>query len=120
MSIVGGAVVTLIWTELLHWIVRRQFRKGPEPSRIRPLPAISGLLERAVVTALVIWIPAGTGPFMGTWIVAKAAGGWAFVARPQGYTDDHEKALYFVGLLGSLVSLGWALGWGLWAPPGHR
>jgi hypothetical protein len=85
------------------------------------MPIASGVFERALATAFVIWIPAAVGPFTGTWIVAKAAGGWAFVVQPTADAyDDYRKALYFAGLLGSVVSLGWAIAWGLWAPPGHR
>lgn len=115
-SLIGGAAITFLWAEAVHFIIQWQFPGMARPLRLRWMPIAIGVLERAVMTSFAIWVPMALGPFMGTWIVAKAAGGWALVVTGE----DHKRALYFAGLLGSIVSLGWALAWGLWAPPGHR
>jgi hypothetical protein len=124
MSIGAGALVTLVWSETVHRSVERKFKglEYPEITRITWMPAMIGVLERALVTTFAIWLPMALGPFMGAWIVAKAAGGWLLIP-PGGEApkfNDYKRARNSAGLMASVVSLGWAVAWGLWAPPGHR
>jgi hypothetical protein len=48
-----------------------------------------GVLERALLTTFVLWLPMAAGPFAGAWIVVKAVIGWGDHDLKQ---TTHESA----------------------------
>jgi len=72
-----------------------------------------GILERLVYTLLLVCNVSAGGAFIGTWILAKIVTGW------NRYTKDavEFRTIAFIGLLGSMISLCFALaGALLWNP----
>ena len=72
-----------------------------------------GVFERAIVTTLTIWAPNVLVGFIGGWIALKVAGGWGLLKEPT----TRNRAVYFIGLLGNAVSIGWAIGCALYFYP---
>ena len=72
-----------------------------------------GVLERALLTIFVLWLPMAAGPFVGAWIAVKAVIGWG----GQDQKENDARARYVVALSGSMVSILWAVSWGIWAKP---
>jgi hypothetical protein len=110
LSVVVGIPVTYFWSRLLHEVV--QGRRAPEDQqadRIPWIPLTIGILERAMITTLVGWNVSGAASFIGAWIVVKSAGGWANWSKGTTY----GRAVLFVGLLGSAMSVLFALFGGL-------
>jgi hypothetical protein len=114
ISIFGGFIVTLAWSEGWHWYLRWKFptvfktRDG-----LRPIGITIGLIERGLITTLVVFMQPAVGPFAGAWIVVKAAAGWGSLKNDT----LPSRSRYYVTLLGSLVSIFWAIAWGLWGMP---
>ena len=96
VSIVVGAAVTYVWSKWMHIV------NGSTAERFEVIPLTIGLFERAIITTLVIWIPASTGAFVGGWFMVKAVGGWAKLVSPS---SKRDRATYFIGLLGGLMSV---------------
>jgi hypothetical protein len=109
VSVVGGIPVTLAWSQAFHWILRKTYA---DHRRVW-IGVTFGLLERTLLTTFVLWLPMAVGPFAGTWIVAKGIIGWGDL---DSKTED-GRARYAVTLMGSLVSILWAIGWGIWGNP---
>src|SRR3954471_11089284 len=112
-SVVAGLPVTYGTTAFLY---RRLNRKYPEdlkgPHRDAWMGTVIGLVERGLVTTLTFWLPQSLGPLVGSWMVIKAAGAWT----PDGIPGHLARRVrYFAAILGSLISVFWAIGWGLWA-----
>jgi len=123
VSVVGGIPITLAWTLLLDWLVEQHVPKSPkdlalekelqepEPSngrwfpilgrRVLLLPILIGIFERAIVTTLIIYQVSGTGSFIGAWIAIKSAGGW----QRWSLGTRYARSVFFVGLLGSAMSM---------------
>jgi hypothetical protein len=69
ISILGGAIITMLWSFILHKAYATDQVRWPS------IPLLLGVFERGLFTTFAIWVPSGLGPFLGTWIVVKAAGG---------------------------------------------
>ena len=110
-SVVGGAFVTFIWSELWHAYLRRKMGGQPLNDRARPIGITLGILERLLLTAFVLWLPTAVGAFAGAWILVKSAGGWGDIAREK----PHARMRFFVHLSGSIASVLWAVGCGMLA-----
>jgi hypothetical protein len=116
MSVALGIPITLGWTISLFWLLNKQIGPSQTDSttRIWWIPMAIGIFERAIATTLIIWTPKIIAPFIGGWIALKVAGGWGLLKEPT----TRNRATFFIGLLGSIVSLGWAIAWGLYVMPG--
>jgi len=112
ISVIGGIPVTLAWSEFCHWINRKSHHDPKPDPRYRWLSFTFGVLERAMLTTLVLWLPTAVGGFAGAWLIVKSVVGWADFIKKQ---EEHEgRARFSVTLFGSLVSFLWAIGWGIW------
>lgn len=111
-SVLLGGVVAFAWTNLLDWLLSKELGAGPK--KVWWLPVLTGGFERAIITTLVIWLPTTTITFIGGWMALKLAGGWGKLQEP----DVRNRATYFAGLLGSVVSIGFAIWFGYCANPG--
>jgi hypothetical protein len=114
ISALGGALVTLGWSNLLHGALARQFKKEASANpvgRVLWIPAVLGIIERTLITTFVLFIPMAVGPFAGAWVTIKAVGGWG-VFKDQ---TSYSRALFMTGLLGSAMSVLWAIVVGLLA-----
>ena len=110
ISVLVAIPVTYFWSSLLHKAVlhsRQQDEK--EAERISWIPLLVGIFERAIITTLVGWNVSGAAGFIGTWIAIKSAGGWTTWSKGTTY----GRATLFVGLLGSALSVAFALLGGL-------
>lgn len=104
LSVVGGAIVTiLLMYGLLRALVWQEIVK--DSKRVWWLVALVGCFERAAVTALTIWAPTVVPVFVGGWVLLKFAGGWGRYKD----TKLETRSVYQVGLIGNLVSIGWAI-----------
>lgn len=110
--------ITFGWAEFLHWMIRANRTDRPPDTRRRWFGITLGFLERGLVTAFILWLPNAAGPFIGAWLVVKAATGWGDFGREQ--TSEPARARYAVVLLASLGSIIWAVGWGIWWMPPPR
>lgn len=108
---VGIAIpVVFLWSEFLYKRVEKyKTEEDEEAGRVRWIPVWVGILERAIITTLVGWGVPGTAGFMGAWVAVKAAGGW----RSWSKGTTYGRAIFFVGLLGSAMSLLFAIAGGL-------
>jgi hypothetical protein len=116
ISVFLGGLLPKYVTSYLYGLVE-QIEKEPDDRPITELPGrlaeLTGYLERLLVTVVVMWLPASAGALIMGWLVLKMAGGWG--ALKTGTT--RVRASYAVALVGSLLSVLWALGWGLLASP---
>ena len=118
MSAGLGIPVTFTWSEFWHWYLKRTRQVGetsPPKDRDRPIGISIGILERLVITSLVISLWYASGPLTATWLVSKAAMGWDLTGKKD--ADLNSRKRYAVHLMNSLVSIFWALAWGAWAAP---
>lgn len=116
VSVLGGAVVTFGWSSILHWKLSQDLKSGDEagtPKRLLWVPAMLGVFERTLITTFVLFMPIAVGPFVGAWISIKAVGGWGLFKNPS----EYNRALFMIGLLGSAMSVLWAVIVGLLARP---
>lgn len=115
-SVVLGIPVTFLWSELLHYCF---LPSDPSP-RGRWPSMIFGVLERALLTTLILWLPIAAGGFVGAWLIVKAILGWADLGGPNAITRHEGRIRYSVALFGNMASILWAVGWGIWGmPPPH-
>src|SRR6266478_5636494 len=73
ISIVLGAVVTLLWAEFLY----RCFSSDHPEQRARGIAAINGMVIRGFMTSLVIWLPQAVGPTVAGLLTAHGLLAWA-------------------------------------------
>lgn len=118
VSLVLGTLLTPFATNWLHDCARRKAcqmnRKLLLPERVPfPFPMLIGVLERLIFTMLLVCNVSASGAFIGTWILAKIATGWNRYTKPE----VEFRMVAFVGLIGSMISLFFALlGAILWNP----
>lgn len=102
ISLLGGLVVTYIWSAFLHSRLRKYgHQTEPEAQRIWWIPLLVGVLERAIITTMVAFKISGAAGFIGAWVAVKSAGGWASWSKGTTY----GRAVLFAGLLGSAMSI---------------
>jgi hypothetical protein len=117
ITTVGIGVFAYFWSKFLFWKIKKQF----PPNHLHDiniegvgwLSALVGVLERAVITTLVIWMPSSTGAFVGGWMIVKAIGDWPTISK--GTTAG--SAYYIGGLLGTIFSILGGIGVGLLTAP---
>jgi hypothetical protein len=111
----GGLLPKYVTTYLYGLVENLEKEADEKPIAALPgrLAELTGYVERALVTVVVMWLPASAGAFIAGWLVVNMAGGWG--ALKTGTT--RARASYAVALVGSLLSVMWALGWGLLASP---
>lgn len=112
MSVVVGMVVTWIWSSILH----RMLKKDYNDQRLPWIGVAFGVLERGLLTTFVLWLPQAAGPFVGAWIAVKAVTGWGDLDQKQ----EKGRRRYAVTLMGSMLSILWAVGWGIWGMPPQK
>jgi hypothetical protein len=115
ISVFLGGLLPKYLTIYLYGVVDKLEKEpGDKPIADVPvLPWLTGYVERALVTVVVMWFPASAGTLIVGWLALKMAGGWG--ALKTGTT--RARASYSVALVGSLLSILWALGWGMLASP---
>ena len=114
-SVVLGAAFTLVSAEMLHNSLEGTFPNiaAAGPSRVRWIGAMIGALHRGLLTTLVIWLPAATGPVAGALLAVHAILGW-------GGVDSQTlpgRARYNISMTNQMVSIFWAIAWGIWGIP---
>lgn len=107
ISVIGGQLVLAPIMECVRHLYGRATKRDWFVS------FASGMTERAVATALVMWAPAFVGPFVGGWTVAKFAAGWGRIERG---TPD-IRSLHVMALVGTTWSFAIAIAVGLWFHP---
>lgn len=103
-SVVGGALVTFIWSDYLRSSLRdagEPESKEPGEARFQWIPALTGIVERAIFTVAIAWGVEASGALCGGWVAAKAVSG---IGPWNGNTPLH-RARAGVGMLGSGMSL---------------
>ncbi len=109
ISVLLGVPVTWLVSRTLHKIAKRRFPKEEEAStevRILWVAILIGIVERTLITTMVAWNISGTAGFIGAWVVVKSAVGWQAWADKRSF---YERVVMFVGLIGSGVSVLFAL-----------
>ncbi len=103
VSVIVAIPFTFGWSWLLHHLI--EDKNVPPPARIKWIPLMIGILERALITTVVGWDLPGSAVFVIGWMVLKTAGSWQDL---QSGTPD-SRARFSVGLLGTLLSVLFAL-----------
>jgi hypothetical protein len=120
-SALGGALVTWVWVRILYWRLDVWLRRHPEArgkdenlpaTRIWWIPMWNGVFERGIVTTLMIWAPTAVFGFLLGWMALKTA-----IILKEDSGPEH-RAVYFIGLQGSVVSIAIAVAAGVLANPG--
>ena|SRR5258706_15431790 len=115
LSAVVGGLIAGGWVHILVGILHWQI--GPDPTssteRIWWIPVLIGIAERMIVTTLVIWSPKLLAGFIAGWMALKVAGGWGLLRE----STARNRSTRAIALLGSVVSLAWAIGIGLYFAP---
>ena len=106
--------VTWGWSKFLFWCLDKRVPTHDTTERIEWIPVLVGIIERTIVTTLIIWTPKLIPAFIGGWMALKVAGGWGLLRNPT----TRNRATFFIGLLGNVVSLGWAIAVGVYVSPG--
>jgi hypothetical protein len=117
-SIGLGVPVTWLWSWILHSLNQKNYEKLPEDAgkRHHAFSITFGIVERALLTTLVLWLPMAVGPIAAAWLGVKAVVGWAGMNEAEDHKAGHPaRARFSVTLLGSAFSFLWAIGWGIWA-----
>ena len=110
LSVIVAIPVLYYWSLALHNTVDGlRTEKDAEAERVWWIPLTVGVFERAIITTLVGWDVSGSAAFIGAWVAVKSAGGWASWSKGTTY----GRATFFVGLLGSAVSILFAVAGGL-------
>ncbi|MFB0521205.1 MAG: hypothetical protein ACETWD_07240 [Desulfatiglandales bacterium] len=110
LSVGVGIPVTLWWSNFHHKRVQKyKTEKDEQAERDRLIPLLLGVFERLIITTLVGWKVPGTGAFIAGWFGLKSAGGWSSWSKGTTY----GRATFFAGLLGSMMSLLFAIVGGL-------
>ena len=110
LSVVVATPVTYFWSWFLHRAIQNhRTPNDPEAERIRWIPLMLGIFERIIITTLVVGKVSGTAAFIGTWVMVKSVGGWASWSKGTTY----GRAVLMIGLLGSAMSVLFALAGGL-------
>jgi hypothetical protein len=111
---VGHFIPKYVTKHLCNKVVQ-EAKKETEDDRpivfISELPRWIGWIERALITLVVMWLPASAGTVIAGLLALKMAGGWGAVK--SGTTQ--ARAVYSVSLIGSLLSILWAVLWGVLA-----
>lgn len=105
-SVFLAVPITWAWPKFLFWRLNKRVPPEPSTERIEWIPMLVGIFERAIVTSLMLWAPKLTAPFLGGWMALKVAGGWGLLKEPT----TRNRATFFIGLLGNVVSFAWAIG----------
>jgi hypothetical protein len=106
VSILVAIPVTWLWARMLHHLIRNL--DGCEASALESVPwapVLIGIFERAMITTMIAWSVSGSGSFIGAWLAIKSAGAWSWWGRDTPY----GRATFFIRLLGSSVSILFAL-----------
>jgi hypothetical protein len=111
-SVFGGAVITAAWAETSHLILRRNYPQFTGKDRSFWGASYIGIVERLLVTMLTIWVPQALGALAATLLVLKAVMGWGDLQNNQDIRP--ARARYGIALMNSVVSMIWAIGWGIW------
>jgi hypothetical protein len=115
ISVVIGAVVSGVCVFFLFRALDWQL--GPDhvghTQRIWWIPMLMGITERAIITTLVIWTPKLLVGFIAGWMALKVAGGWGLLKEPT----PRNRSTNGIALLGSVISLGWAIGVSVYFAP---
>jgi hypothetical protein len=116
LSAVVGALIT---TSLMKLLVGRMNKQVPKEdssdstARLEWLSGLVGVIERVIVTTLVIWSPGFLGGFLAGWMALKVASGWGVLKEPT----LRNRSIRTIALLGSAISIGWAIAVGLYFAP---
>lgn len=113
ISALLAAPITWAWSNFLFWRLGKRIPPDKFTERIQWIPVLVGIFERAIVTTLVIWTPNLTAGFIAGWMALKVAGGWGLLREPT----TRNRSTFFIGLLGNIVSLGWAIAVGVYVAP---
>lgn len=110
VSVFVAMPVTYLWSRALHASVTHLRRPAErDAERVPWIPFVVGVVERVLVTTLVGWNVSGAAGFIGAWIAVKSAGGWQSWSKGTTY----GRAILFIGLLGSALSILFAIAGGL-------
>jgi prepilin signal peptidase PulO-like enzyme (type II secretory pathway) len=117
LSVVVGALVTIAAWWLLHKLLSKvhtqpEDKLGAFGACPLWIPPTIGVVERVLYTTLVGWNVSGAAAFIGAWVTIKALGGWQAVNKGTGY----GRAAFFVGLIGSALSVLFGIVGGLMIP----
>lgn len=101
---------TLLWSVGLHSALGLYLTtKDKKADRIWWIPLLVGFFERAVIALLIGWQIPGAAGFIGAWVIGKSGGGWSGWGKKSLY----DRGLFFIGLLGSALSILFGIGLGL-------
>jgi hypothetical protein len=117
ISVFVGHFIPKCVTKHLYKVVQEKAKNETDEDRpivfISELPRWIGWIERTLITLVVMWLPASAGTVIVGLLALKMAGGWGAVKA--GTTQ--ARAVYSVSLVGSLLSILWAVLWGVLAAP---
>jgi hypothetical protein len=115
-SVLLGAVFTGIWARTSHWFLRKCFQFPPDNLGFL-IGVLMGIVERLLLTITTLWEPQALGPIAAALIAVKEILGWADL-KPKD-NDRPSRIRYSVSFMNNLVSVIWAISWGIWGMPNN-
>jgi hypothetical protein len=115
-SVLGGVVATVIWAEISHFLLRKSYPEFTGKDRSNLIGPIMGIVERLLLTILTLWLPQALGPIAAAVIAVKAVLGWGDL---QASNTRPGRTRYSVSFMNGLVSIIWAVAWGIWGTALH-
>jgi hypothetical protein len=110
ISVIGGALVTFIWAECWYRAFRKQL--GANSQRARGIAALNGVVIRGLLTTTVIWMPQTTGAIVAGLLAVHGFTAWGGL-QPQQQENIHGRTRYTISMLNHIISIFWAIAWGI-------
>jgi hypothetical protein len=111
-SVLGGAIITLVWAEVSYWLLRRSSPEFTGNDRSRLVSALAGILERLLLTTLTIWLDGAVGAITAALLAVKAITAWGEL---KDVLPGPSRKRFTAAFLNGFVSVSWAIVWGIWA-----
>jgi hypothetical protein len=113
-SVVGGVVVIFIWVTLTNWAYKKIYPdQFTQPDGGQIIAQIGGGLERLLLTILTLWVQPALGPLAAGVLTVRVALGWGEFE----HNKLKKRFRLYASFLNGLVSVIWAIAWGVWGMP---
>lgn len=111
--LIGHFIIKFILDRLRAYIKLSKRDLPPAERFIRRTPTFTGILERLFFTILIAFNVSGAGTAMMAWVTIKMVSDWNILVVKGDFKAVKQRRYAFTGLLGSVLSMLFALLGGL-------